>query len=224
MYISKKAYWLIYIMICATILLPMLALGLKDRTSLTPLLVTGGLVESLPALIYLLTTALSAVVSVRERRFLPWGLYSFVCFFLAGEEAAWGRESILGWQMLSNSGSTQSKDIHNLATDLLAQNTSSMVIFVAVVFVMVLAISFVVSQKATPEGWLRCLGVRDLSQKFIITGIFLLLFGFIDILPIFGFPYLPGQWSLEESCELLGSIALLFAVIVKLLDSSLIEK
>ena len=199
----------------------MLALGLKDRTLLTPILVTGGLVESLPALIYFLTAALSAFLSVRERKFLPWGLYGFFCFFLAGEEAAWGRESILGWQMLNNANSVGSEDIHNFVSDLLAQNTSSMIFYVAVFFVMLLAIIFVISQQTISREWLRWLRVGELSRQFIMTGIFLLLFGFIDILQDFGVPYLPGQWPLEESCELLGAIALLFAVIVKFLEPQL---
>ena len=79
--IQKKTYWLIYGAISSSILLPMLVLGLKDQTSLDHLLVTGGIVESLPALIYLSTAALSAFFATKARRFIPWGLYGAFCFY-----------------------------------------------------------------------------------------------------------------------------------------------
>ena len=196
----------------------MLVLGLKDRTSLEYLLVTGGIIESLPALIYLVTAALSAFLSIRERRFLPWGIYSFFCFFLAGEEAGWGRESILGWQILNKSDSLVANDLHNFVSHLLSQNTPSRIFYVPAFFVMLLAVIVVVAQQAIYRGWPRWFRVGKLSRQFIIAGIFLVLFGLVDMLQDFGLPYLPGQWTLEESCELLGAIALLFAVIVKFLE------
>ena len=226
MYIQKKTYWLIYGAISSSILLPMLVLGLKDQTSLDHLLVTGGIVESLPALIYLATAALSAFFATKTRRFIPWGLYSIFCFFLAGEESRWGRESVLGWNIFEPSD--RPGDLHNLHQLFdPAQRPYFVIAYAVVLTIVLLAISYLVFglpalKSAMSENWLRRFRQANPSQQFVVTGIVLICFGLVDILHgAFGVPYILGQKSFEESCELLGSIALLFALLVKILEPSL---
>lgn len=226
MYNLSKTYWLIYGVICSAVLLSMLVLGFKDRASLEYLLVTGGIIESLPALIYLATTVLSTFVATRARRFIPWGLYGVFCFFLAGEESKWGKESVLGWNIFEPSD--QPGDLHNLLARAIAETIPNFVIACTVVLVIVLlAISYLVFgipalKHVISENWLKRFRQANTSQQFVVTGIVLIGFGLVDMLnESLGLPYIPGQWSLEESCELLGSIALLFAAIVKVLEPSI---
>lgn len=228
MNVPNKAYWLIYGVISGALLLPMLVLGVKNPTALEPWLETGGVVESLPALVYLVAALLSALLAVklalRASNFGGWGLYSAFCFFLAGEEAEWGRESVLGWQMLSSSRPDQAGDIHNLLATWLAQGLSSGVAYgasgVIILATGLALLRFPVFNQVVRGVWGKGFRSFVLTHPFAITGVTLLLFGLVDILQeSFGLPYLPGQWSLEESFELLGSIALLFAILVKMLGS-----
>ena len=225
MYNLRKTYWLIYAVICGAVLLPMLVLGFKDRASVEYLLVTGGIVESLPALIHLVTAAISTYLAIKSSKFVPWGLYAVFCFFLAGEESKWGRESVLGWNILEPSDGPG--DFHNLH-QLLApsQRPYFIIAFALVITIVLVAISYQVFglpalKKVISENWLRQFKKARTYQQFIVIGIVLICFGLVDTLNgAFGVPYIIGQWSLEESCELLGAIALLFAVIVKFLEPS----
>ncbi|MEO1404160.1 MAG: hypothetical protein AAFV72_23320 [Cyanobacteria bacterium J06635_1] len=225
MNVPNKAYWLIYGVISGALLLPMLVLGVKNPTALEPWLETGGVVESLPALVYLVVALLSALLAVKLalRASSPWRweLYSAFCFFLAGEEAEWGRESVLGWQMLRASEPDQAGDIHNLLATLLAQGLPSGVVYGAgSVILLAVGVLILRFNQGMRGRWLKKFRSLALTYQFAVTGVILLLFGLIDILQeSFGLPYLPGQWSLEESFELLGSIALLFAILVKMLGS-----
>ena len=207
----------------------MLVLEIKDPGLVKPLLKTGGIVESLPAVVYLIAAALSAFLTIklilRAKRFVFWGLYSIFCFFLAGEEAKWGRESVLGWHILSPTDSKQVGDIHNLFThNFLAGVSFSSISYLAFVAIALGAIfwgcRFLTFKQL--EGWLKWFKRRELSQQFVMAGLVLLLFGLVDILnESLGLSYIRGQWSLEECFELFASIALLFAVIVRNLDPSL---
>ena len=223
MYNLRKTYWLIYAVICGAVLLPMLVLGLKDRASLEHILVTGGIVESLPALIYLLTAALSTYLAIKSAKFIPWGLYGVFCFFLAGEESKWGRESVLGWNIFPPSN--RPGDLHNIYQLLdQSQRPYFVIAFGVVLTIVLLAISYLVFglsalKRVISENWFRQFRKARTYQQFIVIGIVLIFFGLVDTLNgAFGVPYIIGQWSLEESCELLGAIALLFAVIVKFLE------
>lgn len=212
----------------------MLIAGLINRESLEPLLREGGLVESLPAVLFLVAAALSAVVVVRSKAILPWGLFALVCFFLAGEETAWGSEVVLGWDLQGLFGVARSADLHgsisaglgDLFEDDSRQQVSSSVkavvyglvflfagLFLSLGVVMGLLGSYTESGKRR----LQRLGLQNTSLQFALLGFGLLLFGNIDILEeAFHFPYMPGIWSLEESFELLGATALLIAVVARL--------
>ncbi len=224
--IQNKTYWLIYSAISSFILLPMLVLGLKDKTSLDHLLVTGGIIESLPALIYLVTAVLSAFLATKKSRFIPWGLYSIFCFFLAGEESKWGRESVLGWNIFEPSN--RPGDLHNLHQLFdQSQRPYFLIAYAVFIIIVLLAISYLVFGLPALKGimsqnWLKCFRQANPSQQFVVIGIVLIGFGLVDILNGgFGMPYITGQKSFEESCELLGSIALLFAAIVEFLELSI---
>lgn len=141
-----------------------------------------------------------------------------------GEEAAWGKESILGYQIFSNYDSTKSKDLHNLVSNLIVQETFSQVIYWILVCVVILFVGLIVSQRLTVRDCLQWFRAKQLSQQFVIIGIFFLLFGSVDtVQDFFSLPYLPGQWSLEESSELFGAIALLMATIVKFFNLPLVK-
>ncbi len=98
MTLSPRVCWLAFGATSAAILIPMLLLGLKDRMALESVLVNGGIVESSPALIFLLASVGSGLIVLKTKRLVPWALFAVFCIFLGGEEAEWGRERILGWE------------------------------------------------------------------------------------------------------------------------------
>ena len=197
--------------------------GLIDRTLITFLLETGGLVESLPAVIYVVAAVLGLVFAWQIRqlklKFLGWVLYSVLCFFLAGEEAGWGKESVLGWQPLKDSHSGFS-DFHNwfahVLVDLGCSRLQYWILIVLSIGVAFAAFGIIRTWRKSKESMaLRPHLSKHFPPLFLILGCVLILVGSsLDTIQIlFGLPYVPGQWPLEESLELLGSIALLFAVL-----------
>lgn len=224
-----KLWLLLYGLISIGTLLPLVIWGMKDPLSLTPLLVAGGLVESLPAVILLLTSVLSLAVALRlHQRKIPyknWVFYSGMCLFLAGEEASWGHESILGWQVLMTP-LFEKGDLHNWVmrwlkhrlrilepNDLFA--ITLLVAAVAVVFGTIwLSTCKKRGQNMTAVNW----GIwNNLPQMFLVLGLVLIILGnFFDFIWEVGFPYFRGQWPLEESLELLGSVAFLFAALARI--------
>ena len=224
MRVPNKFCWLVYIFVNSAILLPVLILGLRSPDDLETMLTTGGLIESLPAIVHITTAMLSLLVvlklAIAARKFLFWGLYSVFCFVLAGEEASWGRESVLGWQMRQPSSLERSGDLHNLVSDALVASIPTEVfygVFTLIILAVILTLlKFKGSNRAIFRGLLNYLINKPLSAQFIVVGLILMLFGLVDSIQEFlNIPYLRGQWSVEESFELLGSIALLFAVLVK---------
>ena len=227
MRIPDKTYWLIYTAISSALLLPMLVMGIQNPASLEPLLETGGTIESFPALVYLLSALMSTLLTLRlmkkSKRFWHWGLYSIFCFFLAGEESEWGRESVLGFQGWRTANPDQVEDVHNWLAHLFAQRLSfSIACGTAIAILIIVSLVYLKVPDFKHSLW-KCLSKHvidsSLTHKFVLIGIVLLSFGMVDMLQeSFGLPYLPGQWSLEESFELLGSIALLFAIIVRIFE------
>ena len=51
---------------------------------------------TLSVLLLLLASGISVVIALRSKGFYPWGAYALLCFFLAGEEASWGEDGLLG--------------------------------------------------------------------------------------------------------------------------------
>lgn len=224
---ENRPFWLAFGAVAALVLVPMIVAGVVHRSALEPLLRTGGIVESLPALIFLVTALLSGAAALRGGPVGPWAAFAALNLFLAGEEARWGAESVLGLR-LRGSGESGT-DLHNtvasgieaLFFDVTDPGVPESVLFAVYALVMLAAFGFLAGAILLGvRGLLRPvpnrLHVPNPSLQFAITGFGLLLFGNVDILEsAFGFPYMPGIWPLEESYELLGSVAFLFAVLVR---------
>ena len=120
MKLIKNTYWSIYLLICSIELFASFSLLLKDREMLRALLENGGLIESSPALIYLMISILSFIAIIKTKKIFPHVICGAVSIFFVGEESAWGRESVLGWQILSENSPF---DVHNSIADYLAQSS-----------------------------------------------------------------------------------------------------
>ena len=230
---SGRLYWACFGLICAVVLVPIFLAGLYSRSSLNSLLKEGGLLESSPVLLLLSASILAAIAAFREKRFFPWGAYALLCFFFAGEEASWGEDGLLGWHFIPEEEKRPTQDLHNYLSNVLedylghdggldipvrvANLITGSVMLMAVFFLMsVLILGYFGSDKLTKYRPLGRLKIRALPLQFVVAGIGLIAFGNIDILQeSFGLPYLPGMWPLEESFEVLGSVALLIASIAK---------
>ncbi|MFQ5542370.1 MAG: hypothetical protein ACE5E2_06025 [Candidatus Binatia bacterium] len=200
---------------------------MKDPHSLEPLLVPGGIIESLSVVVLVLASILSLVVALRLRQRKEgcqgWIFYSVLCFFLAGEEAAWGDESIFGWQALT---SPLPDDLHNWITDVLVPNLRTLgvndlfgitllVVCVTVAFVAPLFVIF--KKRGQNTRTLYWVIWNHLPKVFFALGLVLIILGnFFDFLWEIDLPYFRGRWVLEESLELLGSVALLFGVLLRI--------
>ncbi len=79
--LSPKLCWLAFGATSAAILFSMLLMGLKDRTALEFVLVDGGIVESSPALIFLLASVSSGLIVLKTKKLLPWAFFAVFCFF-----------------------------------------------------------------------------------------------------------------------------------------------
>jgi hypothetical protein len=230
--ISRRC-WIVFCLVCAAVLLPLLIAGISDRESLESVLREGGVVESLPAVLFVVAALLSVVVAVRSRALLPWGPFALACVFLAGEETGWGAEVVLGWDLQKVFGESDSADLHgsvsqglgdlfgDLAPEEVPAGLKSIVyglVFLSAGLFLSLGVLLGVLGAYTESGKLRLqrLGLQEPSRQFALLGVGLLLFGNIDILEeAFDFPYMPGVWPLEESFEVLGATALLIAVVAR---------
>ena len=223
---NAKNWWWLYGIICTCVLLPVGIVGLIERTLLTPLLEPGGLIESFPAVIYAVASILGLIFAWQmgqsNQKYWGWILYSIMCFFLAGEEAGWGKESVLGWQ-LQNDPNAEVLDFHNWISDLLIdlRNRQPRYLVLIVLSIAVVFGTFWIS-KLLRRGKKRMTLLQrlrgNLSQGFLFLGCILILVGSsLDVFQkFFDLPYMVGQWPVEESLELLGSFALLFAILQKL--------
>jgi hypothetical protein len=104
------SYWtwlLAYAMVSAALLAPLYIY----RASM---LIRGAFIESVPALILVAALLLSLGVAVALRRsgqrFVPWLLLALLCLILAGEEASWGREAVMGRMLIP---ADDKWDLHN---------------------------------------------------------------------------------------------------------------
>lgn len=221
----SKIWLSLYGLICIGVLLPLGIWQIRDPLAVKPLLVNGGLSESLPAIVFVLASLLSLAPALQLRQarqnYKGWALYSGLCLFFAGEEASWGQDRILAWQALNPLG-TERWDLQNWGTNLL---DSSLKILgwrfallgavVMIVFGMLLLLRFKKRGKRIRALWQD--RWNRLPQTFFFLGLVLIILGnFYDTLHEIGLPYFRGQWPLEESLELLGSIAFLFVVLSKM--------
>lgn len=231
---AQNGYWVFFGAICLCVLAVVFGVGVVDRAVLATLIETGGVVESLPVVVLAVAAVLSAVVALRARRRVRWALFALLCLFLAGEEAAWGAESVLGWTALPGRAEAAAEagapDLHNMVSSgIKAQLFGSsdpdvsgglrwavygaIVISAGGFLLTSVALGILGRDRILGEGRLARLHITDPSLQFVITGIGLLVFANVDFFQGIGMEYMPGIWPLEETYEVLGSVAFLFAAL-----------
>ena len=235
----NKHYILFYVAVCSAVLLPLLVLGIAAPLRLESLLKRGGLVESGAAVINLLTGVLSFNLGQRfyslyttgkgsRRQAIAWYAFCGFCLFLVGEEAGWGREPILGWQLLASDAPPifGIKDVHNAAPHVFQSIFVQWpVLSMAALCALGIAVAWQGIRFATTRSLRQTIISRfkrsSLSQRFIGLGCAVLVFSLVDIPEAFGASYFAGQWTLEESSEVVGSLTFLFAGLTALRDVSM---
>ncbi|MFQ5542371.1 MAG: hypothetical protein ACE5E2_06030 [Candidatus Binatia bacterium] len=223
---SAKEWWLsLYGLVCICLFLPLAIWGIRDPISLTPLIVEGGLIESLPVIFLSLTSVLCLAIGVQLRQKQHdcegWIYYSGLCLFLAGEETSWGREGVLGWRALTGPD-TEKWDLHTWVLGMLKGNLGMLerndLILMATGVTVVCMLLLLILQKKEVSITTACGGLMNrLPHMFLLLGLVMIVMaGLFDTLWEIGLPYFPGQWPLEESLELLGSVAFLFGVLTRI--------
>ena len=225
---TSKIWWWSYGLICLGLFALLGIWGIRDPRSLMPLVAAGGLVESLSTVVLALAAVFSIIVALRlwqtDQWPMGWLLYGGLCFFFTGEEARWGRESILGWQLLAPS--EHGWEVHDWFIRLLKTAFYKPMAFSIICLYGISCIGggtviayglYALQQKRritialNRESWSR------LPTTFIVLGLLLIILGTVfDVLRKIGLPSFHGQRLLEESLELLGSTALLCAPLSKL--------
>ena len=221
---TSKIWWWSYGLICLGSFVLLLGIwGIRVSPSLMPLVAAGGLVESLSTVVLALAAVFSIIVALRlwqtDQWPMGWLLYGGLCFFFTGEEARWGRESILGWQLLAPS--EHGWEVHDWFIRLLKTAFYKPMAFSIICLYGISCIGggtviayglYALQQKRritialNRESWSR------LPTTFIVLGLLLIILGTVfDVLRKIGLPSFHGQRLLEESLELLGSTALLCA-------------
>ncbi len=222
--------WLLaYGLLCVALLLPIGTQGIRNPLALTPWLVAGGLLESLPAIPLALTAVLALALALhlwqRKQGCKIWVLYSGLCLFLVGEEASWGKERILGWQARAAS-ETETWDLHNWLLDGLEVSIIRLgwdrlfwasLLGLALIVVMGTSLRLIVQKRKRKIITLHEDRWHQAPRLFFGLGFVCIIGGsYLDALYAIGLPYFWGQWPIEEFLELLGSIAFLFVILAKI--------
>jgi hypothetical protein len=223
---TAKGWWLsLYGLVCICLFLPLFIWGIRDPISLTPLIVEGGLIESLPVIFLSLASVLCLAIGLQLRQKKQdcegWIYYSGLCLFLAGEEMSWGHEGVLGWHALPGPD-TEKWDLHTWVLGMLKGNLGMLegndLILLATGVTVVCMLLHLILHKKDVSITTACGGLMNrLPHAFLVLGLVLIVMaGILDALWEIGLPYFPGQWPLEESLELLGSVAFLFGVLTRI--------
>ncbi len=212
---SSRGWLLAYAAVCAALLMPLYVY----RASM---LLRGAFIESLPALILVVAFALSIGVAMAlwrsGERFVPWLMLATLCLVLAGEEADWGREAVMGRVLIP---AADRGDFHNWLVDQVGARlaivdwTSRSGIVVALIIGLV----------ATGAVLLATLkAIRDatigLPQGFLLIAVgWALLAVTVDFLDLAldHFYNRVGiyKWAIEESSEIMAVTAIAFAALVR---------
>ncbi|MCS6925825.1 MAG: hypothetical protein NZ578_07990 [Candidatus Binatia bacterium] len=133
-----------------------------------------------------------------------------------------GGDRVLGWHI--RIPGLAGHDLHNWAVNLVAAqlvpvgfNVTSGVPVVCVSVGAVLGTMAIWLLRKRAEVLAVLFQEEDLPQTFFCIGLISLIGGnLLDAVWEVGLPYVRGQWVLEEALELLGSVAFLFATLVRL--------
>lgn len=214
----KTSFWpwfIAYVAVSATLLAPLYIY----RASM---LVRGAFIESVPALIFVAAFFLSLGVAIALRRsgqrFLPWLVLALLCLVLAGEEASWGREAVMGRVLTP---AEDKWDLHNWLvhhvgarlsivdwTSWLGVVVASVIGLVATTAVLLATARAIREARVgLPLGFLLiAAGWALLAMTIDFTD--LALAHFLNRLGIY-------KWAIEESAEILTATAIAFAPLVR---------
>jgi hypothetical protein len=200
------SYWtwlLAYAMVSAALLAPLYIY----RASM---LIRGAFIESVPALILVAALLLSLGVAVALRRsgqrFVPWLLLALLCLILAGEEASWGREAVMGRMLIP---ADDKWDLHNWLVHHIGARVA-VVDWTSRLGVVVASIVGLVATAAVLLAALRAIrgaaGWALLAMTVDFTD--LALAHFYNRVGIY-------KWAIEESAEIMAVTAVTFAPLAR---------
>jgi hypothetical protein len=186
------------------------------------MLLRGAFIESLPAPILVVAFFLSAGVAVALRRsgerFVPWLMLAILCLVLAGEEASWGREAVMGRVLIP---AEDKWDFHNW----LVRHVGARLAVVDWTSRLGIVVASIIGLVATTAVLLAALrAIRDatigLPQGFLLIAIgWALLAMTVDFLDLAlaHFYNRVGiyKWAIEESSEMMAVTAVAFAALVR---------
>lgn len=226
--------WTIFSTIVLILILSVLGFGLFSPSGLVSMLRPGAFIESFGVVFFLSSCLIWLSIAIRQNSKISY-LYAAFNLFLAGEESSWGREAVLGFILLPGG---QKFDLHNSFAKLVTHDLIPSVIsepvqmnVQAFIVYSLMLTAFVILTMILLYGLLSSLPTNHRlritrrhtsnAKLFGISGLFLMSFGFIDIVTgYFGYDVFPATWPFEETFELLGALALLFSAIVAVWESS----
>ena len=212
---SSRNWLLAYAAVCATLLAPLYVYRVR-------VLQRGGFIESLPALILGVAFVLSIGVAIAlwrsGRRSVPWLLLALLCAVLAGEEADWGREAVMGKVLIP---ADDRGDFHNWFVDQVGA-WLAIVDWTSVLGIVVASIIGLMAASAVLLATLRAIqkGTIRLPQGFLLIAVgWALLAMAVDFLDLalVHFHNRVGiyKWAIEESSEIMAVTAIAFAALVR---------
>jgi len=212
---SPRPWLLTYAAVCAALLMPLYVY----RASV---LQRGGFIESLPAPILLVASALSIGVAMAlwrsEERFVPWLMLAILCLVLVGEEASWGREAVMGRVLFP---ADEKWDFHNW----LPQQVGGQIAAVDLNSWLGLAVVLIIGAIATGGALLATLktiwdATIGLPQGFLLIAVVWVLLAmtvdFLDLTRVdFYNRIVIYKWAIEESSEIMAVTAVAFSALVR---------
>lgn len=235
-----SVWWATFGMVCAAIAATMIFLRQSDHDLYKSLIETGGAIESMPFAVLSVTAFISIVIAFRTKRFLPWVCFAVFCFFLAGEEAAWGGERVFGWLPFPALAEAGKQDLHNTFAYWLADNAPQAQIdsyfyegsiFRVALYAAIFSVAgfFLIASillgtfgldKFTKRPTLLRLRIAEPSLQFMIAGCGLMFFANADLPEHLGVARFTGIWPMEEAIEAMASFAFALAAVVKLFPAA----
>lgn len=213
--IGYRSWVLGYAVVSAALLAPLYIY----RASM---LVRGAFIESVPALILITAFFLSLGVAIALRRsgqrFVPWLLLALLCVVLAGEEASWGREAVMGRVLIP---AEDKWDLHNW----LVHHVGSRLSIVDWTSRLGVAVASVIGLVATAAVLLATLRAIREAKIGLPLGFLLIAAGWALLAMTVDFTDLAlahflnrvgiYKWAIEESAEIMTVTAIAFAPLVR---------
>ncbi len=213
--ISYRTWLLAYAAVSAALLAPLYIY----RASM---LIRGAFIESVPALILIVALLLSLGVAITLRRTgqrcMPWLLLALLCLVLAGEEASWGREAVMGRVLIP---ADDKWDLHNWLVHHVGARLT-VVDWTSRVGIVVASIVGLVATAAVLLAVLRAIqeGKVGLPVGFLLIAagwaLLAMTVDFLD-LALAHFLNIVGiyKWAIEESAEIMTVTAIAFVPLVR---------